>query len=126
MAPEHDDDSGRYTQTTTPDDVFDVFERVEGPVIISGDVMDALDCSAQTARRKLSTLHEQGRVERRETPRTYLYWRSPGATDESPSDADTRLKRLSTELGEPITVGDSIYESGDKHSVEEGKAQPSG
>ncbi|WP_049996185.1 hypothetical protein [Halococcus sediminicola] len=33
-------------------------------------------------------------------------------------DVDMALKRLSTELGEAITVGDIIYEDGDKHPAD--------
>lgn len=40
-----------------------------------------------------------------------------GATE--PSDPDEKLKALSQELGLPITVGQTVYESGDKHPLSE-------
>lgn len=47
------EDSGQYAETVTLDDVLGVFETVEGPVVTSGDVAETLDCSRETARRKL-------------------------------------------------------------------------
>jgi hypothetical protein len=69
-------DGGRYTETVTPDAVLDVFDTVEGPVVTSGDVADALDCSRETARRKLRTLEAQDRVASRKTAGRVLWWRT--------------------------------------------------
>lgn len=68
------EDTGRYTETATLDDVLDVFESVEGPVVTSGDVAEALDCSRETARRKLRTLEERGRVASRKTAGRVVWW----------------------------------------------------
>lgn len=68
------EDSGRYTERVTLDDVLGVFETVEGPVVTSGDVADALDCSRETARRKLRTLEERGRVASRKTAGRVVWW----------------------------------------------------
>jgi hypothetical protein len=68
------EDTGRYVETVTIDDVFAVFETVEGPVVTSGDVAEALDCSRETARRKLRTLEEQGRVAGRKTAGRIVWW----------------------------------------------------
>ncbi|MDS0295335.1 DeoR family transcriptional regulator [Halogeometricum luteum] len=67
-------DAGRYTETITLDDVLGVFEAVEGPVVTSGDVAEALDCSRETARRKLRTLEEQGHVASRKTAGRVVWW----------------------------------------------------
>jgi len=68
------EDSGQYTETVTLDDVLGVFETVDGPVVTSGDVADALDCSRETARRKLRQLDEQGRVAGRKTAGRVVWW----------------------------------------------------
>jgi hypothetical protein len=39
---------------------------------------------------------------------------------------DERLKRLSAELDEPITVGDRVYEDGDSHPLDGPEAAPDG
>jgi response regulator of citrate/malate metabolism len=62
MSKDEREDTGRFSETVTPDDVFGVFETVDGPVVTSGDIAEALDCSRETARRKLRTLEEHGRV----------------------------------------------------------------
>jgi len=67
-------DSGRYTETVTFDDVLGVFEAVDGPVVTSGDVADRIDCSRETARRKLRALEEQGRVASRKTAGRVVWW----------------------------------------------------
>jgi biotin operon repressor len=74
MSKDEREDSGRYTETVTLDDVLGVFDAVEGPVVTSGDVADTLDCSRETARRKLRTLEEQGRVTSRKTAGRVVWW----------------------------------------------------
>lgn len=67
-------DAGRYAETVTLDDVLGVFEAVEGPVVTSGDVAERLDCSRETARRKLRTLEQQGHVAGRKTAGRVVWW----------------------------------------------------
>lgn len=67
-------DSGRYTDFVTLEDVLGVFEAVVGPVVTSGDVAEALDCSRETARRKLGTLEERGHVASRKTAGRVVWW----------------------------------------------------
>ena len=74
MPREHGDD-GSFVETVTLDAVLDVFEDVEGPVVLSADVADALDCSRETARRKLEQLYEGGELDRRKVSRRVVYWR---------------------------------------------------
>lgn len=74
MSKEDRDEHGRYTQTVSLEDVLGVFEDVDGPVITSGDVAQALDCSRETARRKLNTLSEQGRIASRRTAGRVIWW----------------------------------------------------
>lgn len=70
---------GQYVETVFLDDVLEVFGDVEGPgVILSADVADALDCSRETARRKLSELETQGRIDSRKVSNRKLYWRNDG------------------------------------------------
>nr|WP_254521877.1 HTH domain-containing protein [Natrinema caseinilyticum] len=68
------EESSRFTETVTLDDVLGVFDTVEGPVVTSGDVAEALDCSRETARRKLRTLEEHGRVAGRKTAGRVVWW----------------------------------------------------
>lgn len=77
--PREREDSGRYTETVTPDDVIEVFAQVDGPVVTSGDVSDALGCSRETARRKLRALEEEGRVRSRKTTGRVVWWLTDSA-----------------------------------------------
>lgn len=78
-------EAGRYTEVVPPDDVLAVFERVEGPVVTSGDVAESLACSRETARRKLRELAAQGHVASRKTAGRVVWWRTdedaPGRVD---------------------------------------------
>jgi len=74
MSKDEREDSGRYAETVTVEAVFEVFERVRGPAVTSGDIAEALDCSRETARRKLHTLEEQGRIASRETAGRIVWW----------------------------------------------------
>jgi hypothetical protein len=68
------EDGGRFTETVTLQGVLDVFGSVDGPVVTSGDVADELDCSRETARRKLRTLEDQGRLASRKTAGRVVWW----------------------------------------------------
>ncbi|MFB6187042.1 MAG: hypothetical protein ABEI86_09285, partial [Halobacteriaceae archaeon] len=68
------DDRGRYTETITLADVLDVFKTVEGPVVTSSDVAEVLDCSQETARRKLQSLENRGQVTSRKTAGVIVWW----------------------------------------------------
>lgn len=67
-------DSGRYTESVTVAAVRAVFGNVEGPVVTSGDVAEQLDCSNETARRKLRTLRDRGEVASRKTAGRVVWW----------------------------------------------------
>lgn len=69
------DESGQYVETVGPDKVLDVFQQVQGPVVTSSDVANALDCTTEAARQKLTKLYEEGVLDKRKTGRTVVYWR---------------------------------------------------
>ncbi|MFC7059787.1 hypothetical protein [Halovenus salina] len=71
-------DAGTYAETLPLDAVRDVFDAVRGPVITSSDVGDALDCTTEAARQKLTRLYDRGEVDKRKTGRTVVYWRTGG------------------------------------------------
>lgn len=74
MSKDKRDETGQYAETVTLDDVLGVFGAVQGPVVTSGDVAEALGCARETARRKLRALEDQGRVDSRKTARRVVWW----------------------------------------------------
>ena len=68
------DEKGQFSEQVGLSDVLDLFDLVDGPVVTSSDVASATGCSRDTARRKLDTLHERGRVGRRKTSGRVIYW----------------------------------------------------
>lgn len=93
-------ETGRYVETTTPNAVLGVFAEVRGPVVTSADVADALDCSRDTARRKLTELHRKCEVERRETAGRVVWWMS----DDLGRDHERNLPGTER-VGDPVDVG---------------------
>jgi len=79
--PREHGEGGEFVETTTLDDVLEVFDTVDGPVVLSADVADRLDCSRETARRKLEALHDRGDLDRRKVARRVVYWRAGGSQD---------------------------------------------
>lgn len=85
------DDAGRYSDSVTLEGVLGVFESVDGPVVTSGDIADALDCSRETARRKLRTLEDQARLASRKTAGRVVWWRVDTGEVTTDFDADDPL-----------------------------------
>lgn len=109
-------DSGQYDDELPPETVLEVFDRRDDLArpLASNDVMEALGCARRTALNKLNELVAAGSLESREVgARARVFWRPIPADDH-----DARLKRLSAELGQPISVGETVYESGDNHPIE--------
>lgn len=75
-------DSGQFVETVTLEGVLGVFDRVHGPVITSSDVADELECTTEAARQKLTRLYDQGRVDKRKTGRTVVYWRTDNVSSQ--------------------------------------------
>jgi hypothetical protein len=116
-------ESGQYNDRLPPERVLDVFDRRDDLArpVTAGDVVDALDVSQRTALNKLNELVAAGTLDSRTVgARARVFWRP------IPADADERLKRLSDELGEPLTVGRTVYEDGDAHPLDDSSTPENG
>ena len=117
MPREHGDD-GTYVETVPLGRVLEVFDAVDGPVILSADVSDALGCSRETARRKLQQLHDRGDLARRKVSRRVIYWRTEGGdtfdAEELRGDPETTLADESDDTGARAAgEGDATKPPGD-------------
>lgn len=74
--PRERDESGRYVATSDAEDVLEVFDAVEGPVIGSPDVAAEFNITTEAARQKLRQLVEDGTLRSRQIGRTVVYWRN--------------------------------------------------
>jgi predicted transcriptional regulator len=59
------DESGKYTEQVTLENVLAVFEEAELPVLTSKEVAEELDCSRPSAYNKLEELVEQGEIHKK-------------------------------------------------------------
>lgn len=80
-------DDGEFAAAVLPRDVLTVFQTVPGPVVTAGDVAEELDCSTETARRKLRSLRDDGLVDDRTAGSTIVWWlTSAGKQEINPDD----------------------------------------
>lgn len=71
MPLDRDDESGRYTQSYTPEMVLEALENHGGAS--TSEVADEIGSSRRLALRRLRELEEDGRVTAREIGNTYLW-----------------------------------------------------
>ena len=71
MPLDRDGESGRYTQSYTPEMVLEVLENHSGAS--TSEVADEIGSSRRLALRRLRELEEDGRVSAREIGNTYLW-----------------------------------------------------
>lgn len=70
-------DTGEYVETTTTEAVLRTIRDADAPFVTVGDVADAVRCSRETARRKLTELHTDGWVNRRKVGASAIVWWVP-------------------------------------------------
>ena len=59
------DESGQYTEQVTLEQVLNVFQKADLPVLTASEVAEKIDCSRASAYNKLETLVEQEEVEKK-------------------------------------------------------------
>ena len=119
-------ESGEYTELYPPEEVYELIKQYPNQVVTTGDISDKLGCTNDSARSKLKELRFDRKIKKRDTGGRIQLWYIPDESDDEESadvdeteDTDMALKRLSRELDDPITVGETVYENGDKHPVED-------
>jgi len=65
---------GEYVETVTRERVLGALEDADEPIMATGDVADALECSHEAARLKLTDLAEDGEVERHNVRGAVVVW----------------------------------------------------
>ena len=65
---------GHYVETVTRERVLAALEDADEPVMATGDVADALECSREAARLKLTELAEDGDIERHNVRGAVVVW----------------------------------------------------
>jgi hypothetical protein len=75
--------NGQFAETVDPVDVLTVFDAVEGPVVTTTDVADVVGLTTEGARSKLNRLVDGGKLRRRKTGRTVVYWKAQERTEET-------------------------------------------
>ena len=70
-------------------DTLDAVRSMDSPGVTTTDIRIILGCSADTARRRLDTLFEQGYVEYRQTGQQTLWWDTDSETQDEQGAAKT-------------------------------------
>lgn len=112
-------EQGQFVGTVTDEGILAAVRDIAPAPATASDVADILGCTRKAAWEHLSALHEKGSVERKKVGgRAVVWWPAEREEErEDEIDLETRLKRLSNELDEPLTVGQQVYEIGDTHTL---------
>lgn len=66
--------TGEYVETVTPERVLDAVATHPDPTVTAREVGEAMGCSTDAARKKLSALHERGDIERKKVGGRSIVW----------------------------------------------------
>lgn len=69
-------------------DVLEAMDVIDGPGVTASEVSIVLGCSADTARRRLNELFEQGMVKNQQKGQQVLWWRPNGERVEEQEAVD--------------------------------------
>jgi hypothetical protein len=120
VAPSNDRKPGPNPRVTD-DEILQIFRDTETPVVTVSSVEERLPVGHRNLLNRLNALWDQDVLNRMDVgPRGRVWW-LPGftTTTADTSIPETQLKRLSSELHEPITVAGTVYEDGDAHPLNE-------
>jgi hypothetical protein len=124
-------EKGEYAELYPPEEVYAVIENMPNKVATTGDISNELGCTIDSGRNKLKELRFQHKIKKRDAGGRSDLWYIPiededdengeeSAEADETEDTDMAFKRLSKEVDGPITTADgTVYEDGDKHSVEQ-------
>ena len=80
------DSTGKYVETVSREAVIEAVKAADTPVVTARDVGETLGCSVDAARKKLSLLHEEGRIDRMTVGASaVVWWRTESTPDEEVS-----------------------------------------
>jgi hypothetical protein len=112
-------DSGRYVETLTLETVRETVANAPDPIATTKEVADALGCSREAARLKLTQLHDADRIERRNVGSKAIVWWVPDdgskpARDEGIAAGDVSIP---SEVS-PAEAGDVPPDSSERIDVD--------
>lgn len=67
-------ESGQFVEEITLEEVIDVIQTSESPIVTAKEVGERLECSAEAARQKLLALRDQGIIDRRQVGAGAVVW----------------------------------------------------
>jgi len=68
------DESGKFEETVTEQDILKVFDRADEPVLTANDIADALPIGRDAVYRRLRDMHDKGLIGRKETGARAVAW----------------------------------------------------
>lgn len=79
-------EGGKFTSKVEDEDILRALRKHGEPVATAGEVADVLGVSSETVRRRLTTLHEAGRVGRKKVgARAVVWWVADDETTDAPA-----------------------------------------
>lgn len=108
---------GRKPRVTDAE-IIAVLRESTDPVLSTAEVAGELPIKRRATLTRLQHLAEDGVLARKRTGGRNTVWWLADEASEGDAAPEARLKRLSNELGEPVAVGEQVYESGDAHALD--------
>ena len=104
------DESGRFTETVSEQDILKAFDRAEAPFLTAAELGEELGVSRQTANYRLKRMREKGLVDRKETGARAVAWWATVAPRLSP---EARRRVDAADRKSAVSLDDLEAEFGD-------------
>lgn len=107
MSEQQRDESGKFGEKVTDQDVLKVFDYADAPVLTAAEVADELPLSQSAMNTRLNRMREDGLVDRKRTGARAVAWWSkvaPAPSAETLRDIDVTEGEL--ERGETVSQAD--------------------
>jgi predicted ArsR family transcriptional regulator len=99
------DESGRFTETVTEQEILKVFDQIEEPFVTASELADELGVSRQAANYRLKRMRDNGLVNSKKTGARSVGWWAEVAPRLS-AESKERVSRSREEIsrGESVTL----------------------
>jgi predicted nucleotidyltransferase/biotin operon repressor len=94
------DSGGKYVETVQFEQVLEAMREASDPVVTASEVAETLGCSTSAARKKLTTLHENGEIARKKVGGRAVVWWLPEDTADTESAHEQAFEAFAERLTE--------------------------
>lgn len=108
MSEQQRDDSGRFSEKVSDNDLLKSFDRADAPVMTASELAEELPMTREAISRRLSRMRDAGLVDRKKTgARAVAWWaeRAPRISEESAAHVEQSRREI--ERGDVVALEDA-------------------